>query len=133
MCKEVRILTALLAIALLSACGSSTPGSGTSPVGAPTPSATAPPEAPTGAGQAVYFTVAAGADPARIAATAMGRGVYIERAPGPGANPGDGTPEPTAFLMPVAPGGESDALARFKAAKDVVSASLGRYPPFIPS
>ena len=122
----------VLAVVVLGACGS--PGT-SGQVGPVSPSPTLPSTAPAGATGAVYFSVAAGADPVGVAARVMGRPVFIERAPTGGANPGDvtGPIRSTVFLMPVAPGGESAALARFQASKDVVSASLGRYPPLLPS
>jgi len=128
----VRILTTVLAIVLLSACGAP-PTTGIPAVTVPSP--TAPSGPPAGASAAVYFTIATTADPASVAAAAMGRPVYIERAPAGGANPGLPTQPPVrqVFLMPVAPGAESEALARFKASSDVIVASLGRYPPLLPS
>lgn len=114
-----------LVLVLMSGCGSHS-GS---------PAQSAPQSTSGGPTHAVYFTTADGSSGAAVAREIMGRSVPVEVAPGPGTLPAgqDGTVRAQLYLMPVAAGGEAQALARFRKSPAVASAYLGRYPPALPS
>jgi hypothetical protein len=107
---------------------------------APGPAAVTPeastamaPGPPAGARHAILVALAPGSIPQAVAARILGRPAYVQPAWRGGANPPP--PQPGgrgAYVIPVLPNEEQQALVRAKGDKDVRSAQLVAWPPDLP-
>jgi hypothetical protein len=91
------------------------------------------PGPPAGAQHAILVALAPGSTPQAVAARILGRPAYVQPAWRGGANP----PPPRlggrgAYVIPVLPSEEQQALVRAKGDKDVISAQLVAWPPDLP-
>jgi hypothetical protein len=124
----------VLCVLVPAACGRAnvSTGPGSAAV-TPEPSASAIPGPPAGAAHAILVALAPGTSPQAVAARILGRPAYVQPAWRGGANPPPPRPASrAAYVIPVLPSEEQQALIRARSDRDVVSAQLVAWPPDLP-
>jgi hypothetical protein len=124
------VLCALLPVGCGRASISTRPGTATV---TPEPSQAVPAGPPAGAQHAILVALAPGSAPQAVAARILGRPAYVQPAWRGGANPPPPRPGGRgAYVIPVLPSEEQQALTRAKGDKEVTSAELVAWPPDLP-